>query len=174
MKTCNFCKRALPLTDFAKDQRSPDGCQYRCRSCQREYDQRPEYKARRAAYMRERRKDPKFVEHLKVLEQAPHRRRSKRAYQLARYYGLSEEDLARLYDAQGRKCGGCGKGIGLTGKDVHVDHCHSTGRVRGLLCQGCNIALGAAKDSHETLHNLAHYLAAAERITWTVEKGGPK
>jgi hypothetical protein len=44
---------------------------------------------------------------------------------------------------------------------AHVDHCHASGVVRGLLCGQCNILLGAAKDSIETLFAAADYLSAA-------------
>ena len=39
-----------------------------------------------------------------------------------------------------------------------VDHDHETGKVRGLLCNGCNIAIGYAKDSPETLRRMAAYI----------------
>lgn len=43
-------------------------------------------------------------------------------------------------------------------KMLAIDHCHSTGKIRGLLCQNCNIALGGFKDSIETLQSAIKYL----------------
>jgi hypothetical protein len=43
-------------------------------------------------------------------------------------------------------------------RDKHVDHCHSTGRVRGVLCRACNSLLGEAKDSPINLSNAIKYL----------------
>jgi hypothetical protein len=43
-------------------------------------------------------------------------------------------------------------------KKLAVDHCHKTGKIRGLLCQGCNMALGLLKDSPAIINNLARYI----------------
>lgn len=42
--------------------------------------------------------------------------------------------------------------------DRHIDHCHTTGDVRGVLCAGCNLALGHARESQEVLQKLIKYL----------------
>ncbi len=42
--------------------------------------------------------------------------------------------------------------------DMHIDHDHKTGEIRGVLCGGCNVALGSARDDPELLRNLAAYL----------------
>jgi hypothetical protein len=74
-------------------------------------------------------------------------------------YGLTVEDWARVYNAQDRKCAACFCPI-YVDKRTHVDHNHRTGRVRALLCQLCNIALGGARDSVEVLKRLIVYLEA--------------
>lgn len=60
-------------------------------------------------------------------------------------------------------CAICG-GEGFTMKECHslklvVDHCHATGKVRGLLCHNCNRALGLLKDSSESLRCAINYLS---------------
>ena len=45
---------------------------------------------------------------------------------------------------------------------MHVDHCHKTGAVRGVLCFNCNAALGHVNDSQERLQKLKDYLAVKE------------
>jgi len=57
-------------------------------------------------------------------------------------------------------CGACGR-TGRRGRgmnDMHIDHDHKTGEIRGVLCGGCNVALGSARDDPELLRNLAAYL----------------
>lgn len=72
------------------------------------------------------------------------RSRRRRAANLKFRYGLSLADYDALLIRQGGGCAICG-----TPSDLHVDHDHATGRVRGLLCRGCNIGVGHfADDSH--------------------------
>ena len=72
-------------------------------------------------------------------------------------YGIDYEDWARRYERQESCCAGCGFQFDFA-KPIHVDHNHTTGAVRGLLCTTCNLALGASKDSPGTLRKLADYL----------------
>ncbi len=79
---------------------------------------------------------------------------------LAKAYGIDGEDWARAYEAQEGKCLGCLNKL-LHDRTTHVDHDHSTGAARGLLCTGCNNALGCARDDPSTLRRLAGYLEEA-------------
>lgn len=72
-------------------------------------------------------------------------------------YGIDFEDWARLFEGQSGRCAGCSNPLGHDAA-THVDHCHKTGRVRGLLCSGCNHAVGKVRDSPDTLRRLADYL----------------
>lgn len=60
---------------------------------------------------------------------------------LMRRYGLTPETLEAMKQAQGHACALCRKPLGERFLS-HVDHCHETGRVRGVLCISCNHALG--------------------------------
>jgi len=77
---------------------------------------------------------------------------------MKRTYGISLEKYDDLLKSQLGLCAICrtdnpgGKG------DFHVDHCHDTKKVRGLLCQSCNIGLGHFKDSIKFLESAIEYL----------------
>lgn len=84
---------------------------------------------------------------------------------LKRLYGITREQYDSMLAGQKGKCAICGS------KDSYsrnykatkvskfaVDHCHSTGKVRGLLCTKCNRALGMVNDSIETVLRMAEYL----------------
>lgn len=79
-----------------------------------------------------------------------------RGYHLKRRYGITQEDFNRLLEQQQGACAICNTGAGE--KPWHVDHDHSTGRVRGILCHSCNTALGNFKDSTELLRSALDYL----------------
>lgn len=80
---------------------------------------------------------------------------------LRRRYGLGLGDLAALRETQGGLCAACGDEL-QGGRLEHVDHCHTTGRVRGILCLNCNLALGYVQDDPARLQSLIVYLAASQ------------
>lgn len=81
----------------------------------------------------------------------------KRERDLNRVYGMSLEVYTALVKAQSGKCAICSSPCRL-----FVDHDHATGRVRGLLCRGCNSGLGFFKDSKEALVRAINYLTNKE------------
>lgn len=77
-----------------------------------------------------------------------------------RKFGLSVKDYASLLAKQNGVCAICQK----PDKDnirLAVDHCHATGRIRGLLCSNCNIALGNFYDNVDSLKAAISYLEAS-------------
>ena len=76
-------------------------------------------------------------------------------YHLRRKFGLSQEQLNEIIVTAMGHCGCCGDELR---DEVHVDHDHVTGRVRGLLCRSCNLGLGFFKDSPERLFKAIEYL----------------
>jgi hypothetical protein len=78
-----------------------------------------------------------------------------REYELRRLYGITPEQYEAMLSEQGGTCKICnGKGR----RRLAVDHCHSTGAVRGLLCGSCNKALGLMKDDPDRLKAAIKYL----------------
>ena len=75
-------------------------------------------------------------------------------YELGRKYGITLEEYAHLENNQNHSCATCGS----SDTRLVLDHCHDTGKVRGLLCDPCNLALGKVKDNTQTLTNMIKYL----------------
>ena len=80
-----------------------------------------------------------------------------KAIKLKRYYGLTLEQYRAMEIEQGHVCKICNNKC-KTGRDLSVDHCHKTGKVRGLLCSTCNYMLGSAMDDTSILANGIVYL----------------
>lgn len=78
-------------------------------------------------------------------------------YRLKARYGLSLDQYNQLLLSQQGGCAICGQQSTLQ-RRLDVDHNHKTGKVRGLLCNTCNQAMGVAKDSPDLLRKMAAYL----------------
>ncbi len=74
---------------------------------------------------------------------------------LMQRYGINEKELDRMLQAQEGLCAIC-----RTQPAEHVDHCHGTGKVRGLLCFNCNGGLGRFEDDPEVMARAIEYLVA--------------
>lgn len=78
---------------------------------------------------------------------------------LTRTYDLSPGDWDELWQSQGEVCASCGDApLPDSKRRFHVDHNHTTGEVRGILCHGCNVALGLLKEDPERIRALAAYI----------------
>lgn len=153
-KTCTKCKVEKPYTDFHKDKYQKDGYRCSCKSCQqiahiKRYEKDPEGQKARAKDYRKRLKESS-PEKLFI---------SNRRTKLKRSYNISLEDYDTLLLSQDNRCKICGKEP--SAKLLAVDHCHTTGKVRGLLCSNCNTALGLVKDNKELLSRMITYLEEA-------------
>ena len=137
MKRCNKCHEVKEYSEFYKHKVSPDGYRYSCKSCNS-----------KAAFAYKESTDGK--------------RKLKNCH-LKRRYGISIESYEEMLKDQGGVCFICKKREEQTHqngkiKDLAVDHCHTTGKVRGLLCGLCNRGLGYFKDNTEYLTNAIEYL----------------
>ena len=73
-------------------------------------------------------------------------------------YGLSRADIEAMREKQEGKCLLCGRTPKVP---LHVDHCHATGKVRGLLCGTCNQAIGLLRDDPVLMRAAAKYVEDA-------------
>ena len=78
-----------------------------------------------------------------------------RAHNLKRKFGMTLEDYSTMFNAQGGKCAICDQ---PSDKTLHVDHNHTTGDIRGLLCHRCNRSLGFLGEDPEIIMNMYEYL----------------
>lgn len=90
-------------------------------------------------------------------------RRRYRNVTRGRDYGLTPEQVEAMYVARDGRCETCGREMSRTrvrgGAPVAcIDHCHTTGAVRGMLCVACNTTLGKMRDNPALLRTLADYL----------------
>lgn len=82
-----------------------------------------------------------------------------REWNLRKNYGIGLADYEALLLFQGGRCATCPATLAdSTTRNLHVDHDHVTGLIRGLLCSHCNRALGNVKDDADRLLRLAGYL----------------
>ena len=77
---------------------------------------------------------------------------------LKRLYGITLDEHTQMYEEQNGRCAICGNEGNGKWKRLCVDHCHSTGKVRKLLCHHCNTALGLVGDNISTLQTMIEYL----------------
>ena len=82
----------------------------------------------------------------------------KRDIIIRKQYGITLEEYNNMLEAQDYKCAICGNEDEIEGRRLAIDHCHSTGNVRGLLCGKCNRGLGLFYDNQELLKQAIQYL----------------
>lgn len=82
-----------------------------------------------------------------------------RRYNYKSQFGLTIEDYDQILASQNGQCAVCKTTDALTPRgNFNVDHSHTTGAIRGLLCQKCNMGLGHFSDDPELLRVAASYL----------------
>ena len=92
---------------------------------------------------------------------------------LKRCFGITLEEYGKMLENQGDVCAICGGSPDAKGKEFAVDHDHNTGKIRALLCRGCNVGIGNLKDDPELLEKAAAYIRAnreAGAVTETEKK----
>lgn len=143
MKICRACKQEKDPSLFVKNKAFSTGVDTICLECSRQRvkewrKDNPE--KRKEQLKRETKKDYNHNKHLKAT------------------YGITRKEYLEMFIKQGGCCKICGTHQLELTKRLAVDHCHSTNKIRGLLCQPCNLMLGGSKDNIDTLKNAITYL----------------
>lgn len=93
-----------------------------------------------------------------------------RAYRMKTEYRITEKRYQRLAATQGWLCVICDDKPNERGEKLVVDHDHSTGEVRGLICRRCNTGLGYFRDNPNFLRHAVHYLNPDKRRDFLVQR----
>lgn len=152
-KLCKTCNKHLPLSEMKRHGKNSDGSiRYDpiCKHCVKltAYDSRYQ-----KDYRQRRKQDGKT-----------HDSEYARNARLKTQYGITAKQYDEMSEQQNHVCAICGcseTSLGTNTNKVRklaVDHCHQSGKVRGLLCMSCNTALGKFKDSEQLLINAIKYL----------------
>jgi hypothetical protein len=172
-KICTHCKIEKQFADFYT---SPKGrTESWCRTCTAEWrrgyfqrmrpEKREEKNARSREYERLRKlNDPEYkARSIQTVRQwwaglsPDQRRKLNQRKKLLKRYGVSLERYDELLRAQGGVCNLCGSEPPKN-RLLHVDHCHATGKVRGLLCVRCNTSLGWFESIKGQMNRVLDYL----------------
>ncbi len=156
-KTCTTCKHVKPLVNFGTHRTRWDGLLSVCKACTSVY-MRASYKRGDSELRKQKRRryyylnggrevSLNYSREYKKTHDKELRAKAKeygaspegRAAHMLRRYGLSAFEYQKILGVQEGSCGFC---RGAFKKTPHVDHCHTTGFVRGVLCNGCNVGLG--------------------------------
>lgn len=138
-----------------KDQRNADRAAYRVANLDKE-------RARNKVYDVVHKAERKVIN---AKYRAANPERIKAIYRQSRY-GLTDGAFKQMLDEQANTCAICDFVFSTEGGKVsaaHVDHCHISGDIRGLLCSNCNKAIGLLKDSPVLLERAAEYLQSKLR-----------
>lgn len=183
---CTKCNQTKPFIDFHKDASGPNGRSWRCKSCvkdhQKELKLHPPVKdtnnksCNKCKLIKDlsefgKRKDKsgnytlyrtecRYCETQRGIIWRQHNREKARECvrknALKRKYGITLEEYELMNFNQKGLCAICGNPF--TDKNLFVDHCHVTNKVRALLCTKCNSILGLANDNVAILKKAIEYI----------------
>ena len=111
-------------------------------------------------YMRAKAKAWRLANPDRVAAYRKNNRSKNHKQEIVRKYGVAFDWFDKQFETQNQCCATCKKPLEWTDKQntPHVDHCHATGNVRGILCNRCNTVLGLCIDNKELFKNLIGYL----------------
>lgn len=153
-RVCRKCKAEKPLTTgFFKHPQGKYGYRATCKECKRQ-----QYLARRC----------------QILEAARIRRKGNKPYRrnwnLKHLYGITLTDFEAMLANQDGKCAVCKTSNPGRHGTFNVDHCHVTGKIRGLLCDGCNRGLGFLGDDPLVIAQRLFRYAGTSQLEETVDE----
>ena len=167
MKRCKRCGVEKALDEFYRSPGMRDGHRNDCKACnlagkrQRYLADPGVVKARVKRWQQENPERLNAYRRARRLE--PEVKRRERAGHLKRKYGITVEQYDAMLETQGGGCFICGRPP-REEISLHVDHDHSTGKVRGILCFCCNNALADFQEDRLLLQKAADYLDRSDQV----------
>lgn len=173
--SCTKCGKDKESSEFGTQKRGGKSWRRRkCRDCYSE-ERRENYRLNPNVYKdankRQWSKDPELYREKQraryhkspevFQKRAQDRRDSGRTLEInrKRKYGISSEDIKHAFDLQDGKCAICLTKESSLKEKLLVDHCHATGKFRGLLCRKCNSGIGFLCDNVEITKSAVEYLS---------------
>lgn len=147
LRQCKKCAVEKPLRDFVKKFECFAGRGHVCKKCVSDHNK----KRYREDPVKTRENNLKYRNPVVI-----------RTRKLLQKYGLSLKDYDALHAAQKGVCAICKLPEAGKNERLSVDHDHRTNKVRGLLCNSCNVGIGRLKDSIPNLSAAIEYLKLAE------------
>jgi len=177
MKICSKCKIEKSYNEFRKASKHKDGYEYHCKECvegrpihkkvlegvkictkcniEKDCNEFSILKSKKGMFRHSICKKCKSIyRSIKRKENPLKEAYRKRVQKLRNKYGLEIKDYDKMFDDQNGNCKICNNSL----IKPHIDHCHSTNKIKGILCGNCNIGLGMFKDNPEYLENAIKYL----------------
>lgn len=154
MRTCTKCGESKSKTDFYKDSKSKDGFKFWCKVCSNSATKEWENKNK------EKRREIKkrWRQNNRSLSKKIHRNSA-----LKFKYGITQTEYEEILSHQGGVCACCSR-FPDNKRNLGVDHDHSSGEIRGLLCDHCNVGIGRLGDCEEGVFAALAYLKRAKQM----------
>lgn len=171
-KVCSDCQKEKPASDFYPHKGHSDRLASKCSVCD-SARKRVQYLGRREKVllqqklrrdanpdvkMRQRKNGRAYYYRLKL--ENPDKLLLSHRRQKCKGYGITLEEFDALKTKQSGVCAICFRPVRGGRGELRIDHDHTTGKIRGLLCHHCNLGLGQFEDSPEFLKSAISYLTA--------------
>ena len=158
-KVCPSCSTEKPASEFRSDKTKADHLSSSCAECissrSRSYYERNKDRIR--ANVKAYQKANPETQARSVAKRRANGKR--RLADVRQRYGVSEEQYAEMLERAGGVCEICGRDpVEVSKRGACIDHCHETGKVRGILCGPCNTGIGNLRDDPAVLRKALEYL----------------
>jgi len=174
-KVCSKCKQEKELSKFWKHPNTKDGVFSQCIECSKQINKQWEINELKKIKQHKKQyhldhveKEKQYRKQLylnnpekyKQVTKQQYQNNPKKAkeYQLKLKYNLTSEQYDEMFKKQNGCCAICNKHQSKLKHNLSVDHSHDSGKVRGLLCHNCNLAIGLLNDDSKLTNKATQYL----------------